>query len=107
MLSESRAALDGEDWVDVPVVDFFAEPGADLVKIDIEGAEWALLSDPRLARLEARVIVMEWHALGCPDPDPACAAGRLLAGAGYVGQHRVPGRFPSCGTIWAWRDHTP
>jgi FkbM family methyltransferase len=107
MQSESRAALDGEDSVEVPVVDLFAEPPADLLKIDIEGGEWPLLADPRLARLEARVVVMEWHALGCPDPDPASAAAGLLARAGYDGLHSVPGRFPSCGTIWAWRAHTP
>jgi FkbM family methyltransferase len=106
MLSESRAALDGEAWVEVPVVDFFAEPGADLLKIDIEGAEWPLLADARLADLRARAIVMEWHALGCPDPDPPDAASRLLARAGYERQRSIAGRFASCGTIWAWRAHT-
>jgi len=107
MLSESRAAAEGEDWVEVPVVDFFAEPDADLVKIDIEGAEWPLLSDPRMAALSARVIVMEWHALGCSEPDPPDAATRLLARAGYHGQYLIPGRFASCGTLWAWRTVAP
>jgi FkbM family methyltransferase len=104
MQSESRAALDGEDAIAVPVVDLFAQPDADLLKIDIEGGEWPILADPRLARLSARVVVMEWHRLGCPDPDPAQAAGRLLARAGFVRQHRPPARFASNGTLWAWRD---
>jgi FkbM family methyltransferase len=103
MLSESRAATEGEDSVEVPVIDFFKEPDADLVKIDIEGAEWPLLSDSRLAKLTARVIVMEWHALGCPEPDPPETASRLLERAGYDRQLSIPGRFPSCGTLWAWR----
>ena len=103
MLSESRAAQDGEGAITVPVIDLFAEPSADLLKMDIEGGEWPILSDPRLARLGAQVIVMEWHALGCPDPDPAQHASRLLARAGYVHQHHGPARFASNGTLWAWR----
>ena len=103
MLSESRAALDGEGGIAVPVVDLFAEPEADLLKMDIEGGEWAILEDPRLAGLGARVIVMEWHSLRCPDPDPKRHVDRLLERGGYTGRHHVPGRFASNGTVWAWR----
>lgn len=34
----------------------------DLLKMDIEGAEHGLLSDPRFAALKPRSIVMEWHS---------------------------------------------
>ena len=69
MFSESRMALAGERSISVPVVDLYTEPAADLVKIDIEGGEWPILTDPRLADLAARAIVMEWHQLGCPEPE--------------------------------------
>ena len=50
------------------MVDVFAtlEGHVALLKIDIEGAEWAILEDPRLAALDAEAIVLEWHAMGCP-----------------------------------------
>jgi FkbM family methyltransferase len=103
--SESREALDSEPGgMSVPVVDLFAQPGADLVKIDIEGAEWAILEDPRLSRLAAQVIVLEWHALTCPRPDAGAYARRLLADAGYVRQVEPPHRFDSNGVLWAMRD---
>ncbi len=34
----------------------------DILKIDIEGSEVALLNDPRFATLDIRALVMEWHA---------------------------------------------
>ena len=55
--------------------------GADLVKIDIEGGEWEILQDPRLA--SARAVVLEHHPDGCPGDDPRATARRLLGERGF------------------------
>ena len=54
------------------------------MKIDIEGGEWAILADERLAAAGAMVIVMEWHARNSPSDDPHHAATALLERAGYT-----------------------
>jgi FkbM family methyltransferase len=84
-LSESRIAEPGEpSTIEVPTGDLFEnDHDVDLMKIDVEGGEWAILTDPRLASLKARAVVLEWHAAGCPEPDPHAAAIRLLGDAGY------------------------
>ncbi len=41
------------------------------MKIDIEGAEWALLADPRFRELRAPVVGLEYHAQGGAPADPA------------------------------------
>jgi FkbM family methyltransferase len=87
--------------IDVPVDDVLPElAGADLVKIDIEGAEWPILADARFRDLEAQVVVLEYHTEGSPDPDPAAAAERLLADAGYRVHHS--GRKPAFGAGILW-----
>ena len=101
--SESRMALPGEDAIMVPVIDLYELSAADLIKIDIEGSEWPILSDPRLAGLDANVIVMEWHQLGCPERDARKCAERLLAEAGYPHQHHVGSPSPENGMVWASR----
>jgi len=62
-----------DDGIDMPVmrkripirtVDFFASVGSepiDILKIDIEGGEHAILNDPRFDVLPVRTVVMEWH----------------------------------------------
>ncbi len=101
--SETRSAREGEDGVLVPVHDVLAEPGCDLLKMDIEGGEWAILSDPRFDGF-ARVIVMEWHALGSPDPSAAhLVASRLLTERGYPHQFELPREHDGNGVTWAWR----
>jgi FkbM family methyltransferase len=101
--SESRAATDDEEAITVPVVDLFDEPAADLWKIDIEGGEWPILTDPRLPELQARTVVLEWHARQSPEPDAPGHASRLLADAGFVHQYHEPRRFDSNGLLWTWR----
>jgi FkbM family methyltransferase len=103
MHSESRMALAGERSITVSVVDLYEQPSADLIKIDIEGGEWPILADPRLAGLGARAIVMEWHQLGCPERDARACAERLLGEAGYRWQHHVASPSPANGTVWACR----
>ncbi len=100
LLSESRLAASGRAHADdnaraenprerraatieVGVVDFFAQPPADLLKIDIEGGEWAILGDPRLAEHPARAIALEWHQRMCPGPKAPHAARALLEVGGY------------------------
>jgi FkbM family methyltransferase len=92
-----------QETIEVPCVDAFAlAQAADLVKIDIEGSEWELLADPRLASLPAQALVMEWHDMRCPQPDPRAAAHAALREAGFdvLCEHRP---VESNGTIWALR----
>jgi Methyltransferase FkbM domain len=79
------------------VLESFAE--ADLVKIDIEGGEWALMADPRFG--SADTIVLEYHATGCPQPDLHAAARRLLEGHGYELVPLFEG--DDFGMVWAFR----
>jgi FkbM family methyltransferase len=76
--------------------------GADLVKLDVEGGEWALLADPRFAAAPPRVLVLEYHPDGCPGPDPHAAVRAALDAAGL----RVADiwrRDDGHGMLWAWR----
>jgi FkbM family methyltransferase len=87
----------------VGVVDLFVQDHrVDLLKMDIEGGEWAILSDARLRTLAARALVLEWHAHGCPGSDGRDTAVRLLAGAGYD-QFAEVERGRENGLLWAWR----
>lgn len=75
---------------------------ADLVKIDIEGGEWPILTDPRFAQLPTAALVIEYHPAGCPGPDPQAFSHELLGAAGYRTQEidNVP---LGAGMLWAWR----
>jgi FkbM family methyltransferase len=121
MLSESRLAAEGDvsvsnatarraeagavATIDVPVVDLFAQPPVDLLKIDIEGAEWAILGDARLASYPARAIVLEWHRRMCPALDAQGAARELLEAAGYEAIDVDRDATPSSvnGVMWGLR----
>jgi FkbM family methyltransferase len=89
---------------EVPAVDVFDHlQGADLLKIDIEGGEWPLLTDPRFGELAVPAIVLEYHSYNCPDPARSGETARsLLEGAGYtvVETDRHP---LGTGTLWAWK----
>ena len=104
LYSDAHIAEPGAaDTIEVPAVDFFVQArGIDLIKMDIEGGEWPILTDPRLRELEAAVLVLEWHRRGCPGPDPYGAVLSLLAGAGYASTHEVENHGES-GVLWAWR----
>jgi FkbM family methyltransferase len=87
----------------VTAVDFFAHAqDAQLVKIDIEGSEWEILADQRMAALPASAIVLEYHPERCPQRDTHAAAAQLLHAAGY----RTKPIFKAAtgvGMLWAWR----
>jgi FkbM family methyltransferase len=108
--SMSRVAGDGEQPTEVvPAVDVFPYLlGADLVKIDIEGSEWPLLEDARLAASRIGALVIEYHSLGCPEPNPKAAAARRLRAAGFTvdtASDDNPDEEPfwGRGILWAWR----
>jgi len=75
---------------------------ADVVKIDIEGAEWPILEDARFAATSARAVVVEYHpAAGLAAP-PHDAATGLLERAGFE-LRTVWRRDDGHGVIWAWK----
>lgn len=97
------AVLDDGATISVHAVDLFDQDhDVDLLKMDIEGGEWSILTDPRLGTLKARAIVLEWHATGCPVADPRMAAIELLGAAGYVHVEETED-FGYRGLLWAWR----
>lgn len=97
----SHVAREDEGGIEVEGVDVFPLlAGADLVKIDIEGAEWPILRDPRFGGLGAEVVVLEYHPEGCPHPEPARAAEALLAEAGFAVAARHP-KDGGTGLLWA------
>lgn len=96
----SRLAADGEIEVTVEdVVPVIAE--TDLLKMDIEGGEWAILSDRRFAAAPPRALAMEYHPEGCPGPLPRAEAERLLHAAGM--QTVLVWERDRYGMLWAWR----
>jgi FkbM family methyltransferase len=101
----SRLAADGEvaDAIEVPLRDVLGElAGADLVKIDIEGGEWAILGDPRFRDAPPRALVLEYHPRFCPNGDSHGAAESALAAAG-LSVRSVWRRPDGHGMLWAWR----
>jgi len=103
----ARAAAPGEPSVEVPRVDVFGLPPADFAKIDIEGAEWPILTDPRLASWAPGALVVECHGRDCPGPDPLATAGSALGDAGYdvvdARREQLGGGQAAQGVIWALR----
>jgi FkbM family methyltransferase len=98
----SATAVGGARTITVSVADLFAQDhDVDLMKMDIEGGEWPILADPRLAGLKADVLVLEWHARGCPEPDAHAATVRFLRAAGYSVRDVELGA--DNGLLWAWR----
>jgi FkbM family methyltransferase len=104
-VGSSAQTADGA--VEVPVEDLFALDGhSDLVKMDIEGGEWSVLADPRMAQLDADLVVLEWHDQGCPAPDARTHVIRLLRAAGY-GELYETIEPSHCGMLWARRGGVP
>ena len=94
-----RSDCAGPGVIDVHAADFFAlAAGCDLIKLDIEGGEWPLLRDARLASLDATAVILEWHGPAGTGED----AERLLRAAGFQVQLDPP-FTPLVGALWAWR----
>jgi FkbM family methyltransferase len=107
--ADSAIALDGEAVTgQVVAVDAFELlMDADFAKIDIEGAEWDVLLDPRFAAAAPAVVVMEWHQRGCPVQDAYAAVLDVFRRAGYEIAGERPGSGLQYGTVWAWRPSNP
>jgi FkbM family methyltransferase len=106
--TRSHAAQADEDAIEVAAEDVLPRiQEADLVKIDIEGGEWALLDDPRFAQTEARAVALEYHPENCPGSDPRTEAERALVCAGFevAGGPSKP-EFGT-GVLWGWRQRQP
>jgi FkbM family methyltransferase len=92
-----------QDAVEVAGLDSFSLlDGVDLLKVDIEGAEWPLLRDPRFAAIDVPVVMLEYHPHGAPSASPESDARSALAGAGY---ETLPmhGAVDGTGIVWGWR----
>jgi FkbM family methyltransferase len=102
--ANSRISDDGTG-VRVPVRDTYRWlERADLVKVDIEGAEWPLVDDPRFAALPARVLAFEFHPTGLADDvDPHALAVEKLTAAGYTVSEAHLESLPRHGMVWAWK----
>src|SRR5450755_3354370 len=78
----SRIESDGD--FEVPTVDVFPYIAqADLVKMNIEGSEWEILDDPRLADTSP-VWIVEYHRIGNPEPDITSLARGSFERCGYT-----------------------
>lgn len=111
----SRRPLPGDvsgdaPTITVPMVDVFPYlDDIDLLKMDIEGGEWALLGDQRFELARPGAILLEWHTYDCPEENPRTAAARRLENLGYTVLHEKPPPVPDdeplygAGTLWAWR----
>lgn len=87
----------------VQAVDFFelvgGGPPVDLLKMDIEGGEYELLSDARFAKLRPRTIAMEWHVTD-EHPDAAAWCSATLEKLGYE-TRRGADNGAEAGMLWA------
>jgi FkbM family methyltransferase len=100
-----------QDVVELPARDVFPHlDGADLLKIDIEGAEWALLFDERFASARPPAVVMEYHSNGCPGENPKQVARDRFRELGYRAgspdDNPETGPFWGRGLMWAWLEPT-
>jgi FkbM family methyltransferase len=74
----------------------------DVAKIDIEGGEWPLLTDERLARSGVRAVVLELHDDGAGGTAYRERARDLLRQAGFTPGPLFDER-PDTACVWAWR----
>jgi FkbM family methyltransferase len=101
--SESQVVEDGAAGTleshSIDVFDLLTD--IDLIKMDIEGSEWPILSDPRFSAVDALGLVLEWHQDPQPEVDSEASVLAALMGAGFqIVSRRKGGDF---GLVWAVR----
>lgn len=95
----SRIENDGDRVV--PKLDVFPYIAqADLVKMNIEGSEWEILEDPRLAETSP-VWIVEYHRIRNPANDIDSLASCLFERVGY--ETRIAMSHQGNGLLWAWK----
>jgi len=98
---------DRRGGIAVKVIDFFEFAGGrriDLLKIDIEGGEYAILMDRRFDSLDVGAIVFEWHA-NDDSMNPELALFERLGDLGWILTHGPGGGIEGlrAGTVYARR----
>jgi FkbM family methyltransferase len=88
----------------VPVRDFFREVRGlpiDLIKMDIEGGEFEILSDERMRTIDTRAIVVEWHnTVDMRDGEGWCR--ERLSNLGFeVFSGTI--NYQNAGLLWGWK----
>jgi FkbM family methyltransferase len=77
--------------------------GVDLLKMDIEGGEWAILEDPRFAASPPQAVVLEYHPRAARSSDPHGDVLLLTRKAGLTETATIFRRADGHGMLWAWR----
>ena len=100
--NENQSSIVGtEKGIEVPVLDVFANlpKPLGLIKIDIEGAEYDILGDPRFDTLRPPTVVLEWHKTIDSRSNQTWVTDRLTS----LGYEVVPGSdFGAFGMIWGF-----
>jgi FkbM family methyltransferase len=100
----SRLADGTTGSITVPSIDVFSYlRDADLLKMDIQGAEWPLVTDDRFRKLSAAAMVIEYHPYLCPADDALGLLTATLERSGYKVTAPTDVHLGE-GTVWAWRD---
>ena len=106
MLTDAGTAssLSNSGNIEVPAIDLFAHfdgQRIDLLKMDIEGGEYALLGDERFARLDVPNLVIEWHNTSPEHLGKQWCIERLRS-VGYHVRDVTPAQT-TMGILWARR----
>jgi FkbM family methyltransferase len=78
--SSAMLKREGEATFDVDVVDLFPlirDLKIDILKMDIEGGEYSIMSDERFRDLKVTRLIMEWHQVNSGRDDRAWCLRRL------------------------------
>ena len=93
--------IDSGGGFPVQAVDVFPHIAeADLVKMNIEGSEWAILQDPRFADVSP-IWIVEYHRICNPEADIHLLARELLERRGYT--TLLSAKTNGNGLLWAWK----
>lgn len=97
-------AANGAGTIQVAAIDVLPMLGRfDLVKLDIEGAEWDILHDPRFAEMAPPILALEYHVRGSRTPRPSEEAHALLAAGGYR-VLPITEKYGTMGSVWAFKE---
>ena len=89
----SHAASSDEEATVVPMIDVLPMlQDVDVLKMDIEGGEWPILTDDRFNATPVKVLYLEYHSLHAPSEDPSGLVRGILNRGGFtIHDHRYVG----------------